>query len=59
MNEPDDIVKEFLVKSYENLDRLDRELIGLQKHPSNRDTRQLTKSESGASLMTWLLFAGS
>ena len=33
-----DIVKEFLVESYENLDRLDRELITLEKDPDNRET---------------------
>src|SRR6202522_583015 len=32
-----DIVKEFLVESYENLDRLDRELVGLEKNPGDRD----------------------
>src|ERR1700685_439073 len=32
-----DIVKDFLVESYENLDRLDRELIGLEKNPHDRD----------------------
>jgi len=26
-----DIVKDFLVESYENLDRLDRDLVGLEK----------------------------
>jgi two-component system chemotaxis sensor kinase CheA len=31
------IVKEFLVESYENLDRLDRELVGLEKNPEDRD----------------------
>jgi two-component system chemotaxis sensor kinase CheA len=30
-----DIVKEFLVESYENLDRLDRELVGLEKDPDD------------------------
>jgi two-component system chemotaxis sensor kinase CheA len=30
-----DIVREFLVESYENLDRLDRELVGLEKDPSD------------------------
>jgi len=30
-----DIVKEFLVESYENLDRLDRELVGLEKNPGD------------------------
>jgi two-component system, chemotaxis family, sensor kinase CheA len=33
-----EIVKEFLVESYENLDRLDRDLIALEKDPTNRDT---------------------
>ena len=37
MNDSDDIVKEFLVESYENLDRLDRELVGLEKNPQDRD----------------------
>ncbi len=32
-----DIVKEFLVESYENLDRLDRDLVGLEKNPQDRD----------------------
>ena len=37
MDDSDDIVKEFLVESYENLDRLDRELVGLEKNPQDRD----------------------
>src|SRR5271166_1013545 len=37
MNENDDIVKEFLVESYENLDRLDRDLVALEKQPSDRE----------------------
>ena len=32
------IVKEFLVESYENLDRLDQDLVVLEKDPANRDT---------------------
>ena len=32
-----DIVKDFLVESYENLDRLDRDLVGLEKNPHDRD----------------------
>jgi two-component system, chemotaxis family, sensor kinase CheA len=32
-----DIVKEFLQESYENLDRLDRELVGLEKDPRDSD----------------------
>src|SRR5215472_7589176 len=38
MNEMDAIVKEFVVESTENLDRLDRELIELEKNPSERET---------------------
>ncbi len=33
----DEIIKEFLVESYENLDRLDRDLVTLEKDPGNRD----------------------
>jgi two-component system chemotaxis sensor kinase CheA len=33
----DDIVKEFLVESHENLDRLDRDLVGLEKNPRDKD----------------------
>jgi chemotaxis protein histidine kinase CheA len=32
-----DIVQDFLGVSYENLDRLDRELVGLEKNPHDRD----------------------
>jgi len=32
-----DIVKDFLVESYENLDRLDRDLVGLEKNPHDRE----------------------
>ena len=34
----DEIVREFLLESNENLDRLDRELVSLEKDPKNRDT---------------------
>src|SRR5882724_331444 len=34
----DEIVREFLLESNENLDRLDRELVSLEKEPSNRET---------------------
>ena len=34
MNDADGIVKEFLVESYENLDRLDRDLVALEKIPT-------------------------
>src|SRR5271167_1987675 len=34
----DDILREFLVESNENLDLLDRELVQLEKNPTNRDT---------------------
>ena len=32
-----DIVQDFLVESYENLDRLDREPVGLEKNPDDRE----------------------
>ena len=32
-----EIVKEFLIESYENLDRLDRELVELEQHGLERD----------------------
>jgi len=38
MSDDAEIVKEFLVESYENLDRLDQDLIALEKDPRNRDT---------------------
>lgn len=37
MDNSDDIVKEFLAESHENLDRLDRDLVDLEKHPSDRE----------------------
>jgi len=37
MGDFDDIVKEFLVESHENLDRLDRNLVELEKHPSDQE----------------------
>src|ERR1700733_4333360 len=37
MSDCDDIVKEFLVESHENLDRLDRDLVELEKNPSERE----------------------
>jgi two-component system chemotaxis sensor kinase CheA len=37
MSELDNVVKEFLVESYENLDQLDRDLVALEKDPANRD----------------------
>lgn len=33
----DDIVKEFIVESTENLDRLDRDLVSLEKDPTSKD----------------------
>jgi two-component system, chemotaxis family, sensor kinase CheA len=33
----DDIVREFLVESNENLDLLDRELVQLERNPTNRE----------------------
>lgn len=37
MGELDDIVKEFLVESYENLDQLDRDLVAIEDSPNDRD----------------------
>jgi two-component system, chemotaxis family, sensor kinase CheA len=37
MTEDEEIVKEFLVESHENLDRLDRDLVALEKQPSDRE----------------------
>ena len=37
MNDKDETVKEFLVESYENLDRLDRTLVDLEKDPEDQD----------------------
>lgn len=33
----DDIIKEFLVESYESLDQLDSDLLALEDEPDNRD----------------------
>ncbi len=33
----DDLLKEFLVESHENLDRLDRDLVSLEKNPGSRE----------------------
>jgi two-component system chemotaxis sensor kinase CheA len=33
----DDLTKEFLIESHENLDRLDRDLVELEKDPQNKD----------------------
>jgi two-component system chemotaxis sensor kinase CheA len=37
MGDLDGLVKEFLVESHENLDRLDKEFLQLEKDPSNRE----------------------
>ncbi|MBZ5653755.1 MAG: chemotaxis protein CheA [Acidobacteriia bacterium] len=37
MSDDSEIVKEFLVESYENLDRLDRDLIALENNPADRE----------------------
>jgi len=34
----EEIIKEFLAESYDNLDRLDQDLIALEKDPDNRET---------------------
>ncbi len=37
MDDQDDIIREFLVESHENLDQLDRDLVALEKTPDDRD----------------------
>lgn len=37
MGDMDDIVKDFLIESYENLDQLDRQLVALEKEPTSRE----------------------
>ena len=37
MDDQDDIVREFLVESYENLDQLDCDLVSLEKNPRDRE----------------------
>jgi two-component system chemotaxis sensor kinase CheA len=37
MSDIDDVVKEFLVESYENLDQLDRNLVALEQTPTDRE----------------------
>jgi two-component system chemotaxis sensor kinase CheA len=34
----DELIKEFLIESYENLDRMERDLVVLEKDPSNTET---------------------
>src|SRR5438067_2904615 len=38
MSDDAEIVKEFLIESYENLDRLDQDLIALEKDATNQET---------------------
>ncbi len=38
MGEMDEVVHEFLVESYENLDQLDRDFVELEEDPGNRET---------------------
>lgn len=37
MGDNDEIIKEFLIESNENLDRLDRDLVNLEKHPTSNE----------------------
>jgi two-component system, chemotaxis family, sensor kinase CheA len=37
MDDQDDIVREFLVESYESLRQLDRDLVSLEKNPQDRE----------------------
>ena len=34
----DDLIKEFLIESHENLDRLERDLVELEKDPHDKET---------------------
>src|SRR5882757_2595443 len=36
MDDQDDIIREFLVESHENLDQLDRDVVALEKEPQDR-----------------------
>ena len=38
MTESDDLIREFLIESHEGLDRLDQDLVELEKDPRNRET---------------------
>jgi two-component system chemotaxis sensor kinase CheA len=38
VTESDDLIREFLIESHEGLDRLDQDLVDLEKDPRNRDT---------------------
>lgn len=38
MTESDDLIREFLIESHEGLDRLDQDLVDLEKAPRNRET---------------------
>lgn len=42
----DDIVREFLVESYENLDRLDQALVALETRPADSAVTTTTTSDS-------------
>ncbi len=37
MDDFDDVIKEFIVESYESLDQLDRDLVALEDAPEDRD----------------------
>ena len=37
-DENDEVIKEFLIESYENLDRLDRDLVALEQNPSSAES---------------------
>ncbi len=37
MNEMDDVIREFLVESFENLDQLDRDFVTLEKNPRDQE----------------------
>ena len=37
MTEREELLTEFLIESYENLDRLDQDLVALEQDPQNRE----------------------
>ena len=40
----DDVVKEFLVESYENLDEMDRDLVELEQNPKPEDIARIFRT---------------
>ena len=45
MSDTDDLIKDFLVESYENLDQLDRDFVELENNPTDRS---ISREEFGS-----------